>query len=121
MPRRYHNYPTEFQVWHIMSSAGASVLAVGVLIPAVYFLWALKYGPRAGANPWGAAGLEWMTQSPPIKDNFDEPPVVTWEAYNYDEMTESEAQRDREIMPGAEEAAKQEASRDAEQAESPAV
>ncbi len=121
MPRRYHNYPSEFQVWHIMSSAGASVLAAGVLIPAVYFLWSLKYGPKAGMNPWGASGLEWMTQSPPIKDNFDEPPVVTWEAYNYDEMTESEAQRDREGMPGAEAAASQEARRDLEQAQDASV
>ena len=117
MPRRYHNYPAEFQIWHIMSSAGASILAVGVLIPAVYFLWSLKYGPKAGNNPWGASGLEWMTQSPPIKDNFDEPPVVTWEAYNYEDNVEEEAQRDREIMPGAEPAAREEARRDMEQAQ----
>jgi heme/copper-type cytochrome/quinol oxidase subunit 1 len=25
MPRRYHVYPPEFQVWHVMSSAGASI------------------------------------------------------------------------------------------------
>jgi cytochrome c oxidase subunit 1 len=121
MPRRYHNYPVDFQVYHIMSSAGASILAVGVLVPAVYFLWALKYGPKAGPNPWGAAGLEWMTDSPPIKDNFEEPPVVTWEAYNYDAETESEAQRDREIMPGAEAAAAEEAHRDEEQARNPGL
>jgi len=95
MPRRYHNYPSEFQVWHIMSSAGASVLAVGVLIPGIYFLYSLKYGPRAGSNPWGASGLEWMTQSPPIKDNFDEPPVVTWEAYNYEDEVVEETVRDQ--------------------------
>ena len=28
-PRRYHNYPDEWQIWHILSSAGASILAVG--------------------------------------------------------------------------------------------
>ena len=119
MPRRYHNYPVDFQPYHIMSSAGASVLMIGVLVPAVYFLWSLKYGAKAGPNPWGAAGLEWMTDSPPIKDNFDEPPVVTWEAYNYDAEVESEAQRDREIMPGAEDAATEEAHRDDEQAGRP--
>ena len=37
-------------------------------------------------NPWNAAGLEWKTASPPPTFNFDEEPVVTWEAYNYDEL-----------------------------------
>ena len=37
MPRRYHVYPEEFQVLHVLSTAGASVLAVGYLMPMVYF------------------------------------------------------------------------------------
>jgi cytochrome c oxidase subunit 1 len=82
-PRRYHYYPEEFQVWHILSSAGASILAVGYAIPLFYLFWSLKYGRAAGNNPWGAIGLEWMTQSPPITTNFEETPVVTWEAYEY--------------------------------------
>ena len=65
MPRRYHVYPDEFQVLHVMSSAGASVLAVGYVIPLIYFAWSLKYGKIAGKNPWGAAGLEWTPTSPP--------------------------------------------------------
>ncbi len=83
MPRRYAAYPPEFQVLHVLSSAGASVLAVGYLIPAIYFAWSLKYGPIAGANPWGATGLEWKTSSPPPTHNFDEIPIVTQEAYDY--------------------------------------
>jgi cytochrome c oxidase subunit 1 len=83
MPRRYAAYPPEFQVLHVLSSAGASVLAVGYLIPAIYFAWSLKYGPIAGANPWGATGLEWKTSSPPPTHNFDEIPIVTHEAYDY--------------------------------------
>ncbi len=82
-PRRYHYYPDEFQVWHILSSAGASILAVGYLIPLGYMTWSLFYGRAAGNNPWGAVGLEWETQSPPMSHNFDEPPIVTWEAYEY--------------------------------------
>ena len=33
MPRRYHAYPDEFQVLNVLSTAGASILAVGVRAP----------------------------------------------------------------------------------------
>ena len=83
MPRRYHVYPDEFQILHVLSTAGASVLAVGYLIPMIYFVWSLRFGQEAPANPWGATGLEWRTASPPPAHNFEELPVVTHEAYDY--------------------------------------
>ncbi len=83
MPRRYHAYPPEFQVLNVMSTAGASILGVGYLIPMIYFLWSLKYGALAGPNPWGATGLEWRTPSPPPTANFKQTPVVTEEPYEY--------------------------------------
>lgn len=83
MPRRYHVYPDEFQVLNVMSTAGSSVLALGYVLPLIYFIWSLRYGPIAGPNPWRAIGLEWTTPSPPPTHNFDEIPVVTWEAYEY--------------------------------------
>jgi cytochrome c oxidase subunit I len=85
MPRRYHAYPPEFQVLNVLSSAGASVLAVGFIMPLAYFLWSLKYGEAAGDNPWGAKGLEWETTSPPPTHNFHQTPVVTEDPYNYGE------------------------------------
>ena len=83
MPRRYHAYPPEFQIYHVLSSAGASILAVAYVLPLLYLLWSLRWGERAGPNPWDAAGLEWTVPSPPPKHNFDEIPVVTTEAYTY--------------------------------------
>lgn len=86
MPRRYHVYPEEFQVLNVLSTAGASVLAIGYALPMIYFVWSLKYGEKASANPWNAKGLEWeKTTSPPSQHNFDETPVVTEEAYAYAE------------------------------------
>ncbi len=86
MPRRYHAYPPEFQVLNVLSTAGASILAIGYILPAAYFVWSLKYGKIAGANPWRATGLEWKVQSPPLTDNFLEVPLVTEEAYDYDKI-----------------------------------
>jgi cytochrome c oxidase subunit 1 len=83
MPRRYHAYPEEFQVLNVMSTAGASILGVGYLLPLVYLTWSMRYGPRAGPNPFGAKGLEWETSSPPPTENFAVMPVVDEDAYAY--------------------------------------
>lgn len=84
MPRRYHSYHEDFQILNIMSTAGASILGLGFILPVFYLTWSLFYGKEAGSNPWGARGLEWEAcSSPPIPHNFDETPVVTQEAYAY--------------------------------------
>jgi cytochrome c oxidase subunit 1 len=84
MPRRYHVYVDEFQVLNVLSTAGASILGVGYLLPMIYLAWSMRYGERAPANPWGATGLEWETSSPPPTENFETQPVVTRPAYAYD-------------------------------------
>ncbi|HYU78141.1 MAG TPA: cytochrome c oxidase subunit I, partial [Vicinamibacterales bacterium] len=84
MPRRYHMYPPEFQVLNVLSSAGASVLGLGYVLPLLYLLYSLKKGAVAGPNPWGAAGLEWRTSSPPPTENFPITPRVTTEAYEFE-------------------------------------
>ena len=83
MPRRYYEYPAEFQVLNVLSSAGASILAIGFLMPMFYFALSLKFSPKAGPNPWRATGLEWETTSPPPTENFASTPIITTEPYNY--------------------------------------
>jgi cytochrome c oxidase subunit 1 len=83
LPRRYHAYPPEFQVLNVMSTAGASIMGVGYILPLFYLVWSLKWGEIAGDNPWNAAGLEWETASPPPTENFAKQPVVTEEPYYY--------------------------------------
>jgi cytochrome c oxidase subunit 1 len=92
MPRRYHAYAPDplWQVLNVMSTAGASILGFGLLIPAVYFIWSMRYGKFAPPNPWPATGLEWRTLSPPPTENFARTPVVTWEAYEYRPVEEME-------------------------------
>jgi cytochrome c oxidase subunit 1 len=83
MPRRYASYAPELQVLNIFSTAGASVLGVGLLLPVIYLTHSLIWGKKAPANPWLLPGLEWRTSSPPPTENFEETPVVTWDAYEF--------------------------------------
>jgi cytochrome c oxidase subunit 1 len=83
MPRRYHTYQQEFQALNVLSTAGASILGIGYLLPLIYFLWSLKHGRVAGPNPWRATGLEWQTPSPPPEHNFVKTPIVTDPPYSY--------------------------------------
>jgi cytochrome c oxidase subunit 1 len=83
MPRRYATYDPEFQYLHQMSTIGAFVLGVGLVIAAVVLLASLWRGRRAPSNPWGGATLEWHCSSPPPYYNFARPPIVG-DPYNFD-------------------------------------
>ncbi|HQL53880.1 MAG TPA: cytochrome c oxidase subunit I [Phycisphaerae bacterium] len=76
MPRRYYNYPPQFEFLHVLSSIGSYLMAVGFVITAIYLLHSLFAGRRAPANPWGGATLEWQCASPPPTQNFDTLPVA---------------------------------------------
>jgi cytochrome c oxidase subunit 1 len=89
MPRRYAMYPPEFQLFNVLSTAGATILGAGYLLPMIYLAWSWKYGKPAGSNPWGARGLEWETTSPPPTFNFDRTPVVTEATHAYGHSEEA--------------------------------
>jgi len=88
MPRRYAAYPPEWQALNVLSTAGASILGIGYLLPLCYLIWSWRCGPPAPPNPWRATGLEWQTPSPPPKHNFEVTPVVRRKAYDYEGMKE---------------------------------
>jgi cytochrome c oxidase subunit 1 len=83
MLRRIHSYADEFQVLNVLSTAGASILGVGYVIPVVYLIWSLYWGKPAGDNPWGATTLEWQTPALPPPENFPVRPVVKRPPYIY--------------------------------------
>jgi cytochrome c oxidase subunit 1 len=91
MPRRYFNYPAQFQVLHIVSTVGSWVLASGMLLTLAYLLHALRWGRPAGANPWGSRSFEWRTSSPPPQHNFRRAPRFELDAYEYSQpLTDEE-------------------------------
>jgi cytochrome c oxidase subunit 1 len=88
MPRRYFSYPEKFWALNVASTAGASVLALGLTIVLIYLVVALRWGPIAGANPWNSRGFEWMTPSPPPFENWEKTPVFTHGPHDYSDDVE---------------------------------
>jgi len=83
MPRRYHLYDPKFQVYHMTSTVGSWLIALGFLTAIWALVRAVKNGKVAPANPWGGTTLEWTIQSPPIHENFETTPTVTGRPYEY--------------------------------------
>src|SRR5690348_8167329 len=79
MPRRIYTYDAG-QGWtrfNEMSTAGAAILAVGMLIFIYNFFVVGRRGQIAGNDPWSAGTLEWSIPSPPPEYNFARIPRVT--------------------------------------------
>jgi cytochrome c oxidase subunit I len=78
MPRRVYDYSEELGVstYNLISTIGAFILGVGVVVTCVNVLLSLKNGKRAGNDPWQGNTLEWFVGSPPPANNFDVVPRV---------------------------------------------
>jgi cytochrome c oxidase subunit 1 len=78
MPRRIFEYQQDsgWQVYNLISTVGAFIIALGVLISIFNVVRSLKVGTLAGPDPWKANTLEWFTTSPPPEHNFDAIPRV---------------------------------------------
>ena len=87
MPRRVYTFLPDkgWNMWNFVSSVGAAILAIGVLLFLFNVLRSLRHGVRAEENPWGAETLEWATESPPPVYNFLRIPVVTSRSPLWDE------------------------------------
>lgn len=83
MPRRYHTYLSEFQPYHVASTIGSWILALGFFVAIYALVKTLKSGEKAPKNPWGGTTLEWQADSPPIHENFKTIPTVTGRPYEY--------------------------------------
>ncbi len=78
MPRRIYRYDDSagWGTQNLVSTIGAFILGVGVLVTMINVIVSLKNGKKAGNDPWQANTLEWFTSSPPPENNFDEIPRV---------------------------------------------
>ncbi len=84
MPRRYYDYPAQYQTLHTLSTIGAFMNGFGYMLALLNLAWTAKFGKvKAPRNPYNSKGLEWQTASPPPHENFDTVPVVTEDPYNY--------------------------------------
>jgi cytochrome c oxidase subunit I len=80
MPRRVYTWDGDgwWQAYNLISSIGAAVMAVGILVFFVNVFWSRRGRvPRVGNDPWLADTLEWYATSPPPPHNFDRVPYVT--------------------------------------------
>jgi cytochrome c oxidase subunit I+III len=86
MPRRIYTYPQGlgWDLYNLLATAGAFLLALGILAIVANVLWTLLRGVPAGGDPWQGDSLEWATTSPPPAYNFASIPLVRSTTPNWD-------------------------------------
>ena len=79
MPRRVYTYlpETGWGDLNLLSTVGAFILGLGVLVFVINLIMSRVSGPPAGDDPWGSDTLEWSTSSPPPPYNFQFIPTVS--------------------------------------------
>ena len=78
MPRRIYTYLAEtgWGPLNLVSSIGAGLLTVALLLLLANVVRSLRSGQLAGADPWGGETLEWATTSPPPEYGFALIPIA---------------------------------------------
>ena len=78
MRRRVPTYPegVGWDFWNFVSTVGSFIIAASILAFMINVIRSVTRGREAGADPWDARTLEWLTPSPPPHYNFAEVPVV---------------------------------------------
>ncbi|HLH48204.1 MAG TPA: cbb3-type cytochrome c oxidase subunit I [Roseiarcus sp.] len=109
MPRRIYTYPAGvgWDTLNMITSVGAFILAIGVIVYFANVVISLRSGRIAGPNPWDGPTLEWTTPSPPPPYNFPVIPQVAsrhplWESRLHDSVGESQWRRGMPLDKGKE-------------------
>jgi cytochrome c oxidase subunit III len=84
MPRRYFDYLPRFQPLQQISTIGAFILIIGLIVMISNLVYHYYKGATAPANPWHGVTLEWKIPSPPPHENFEEVPVITHQPYLFE-------------------------------------
>jgi len=93
MPRRYFDYLPQFQTGHVISTIGAFILIIGLILMVSNLIYHRKRGKVAPSNPWGGVTLEWKIESPPTLENFEKIPVITERPYIFQKRKETESEQ----------------------------
>lgn len=102
MPRRIFTYAPGmgWSTLNFVSTIGAFILAVGILLTFINYFWSVRHGALAGKNPWNADGLEWLTDSPPAPHAFVHLPTVVSRHPLWDDHDESADPEDERVFDG---------------------
>jgi len=79
MPRRYIDYPDVYATWNHVSSIGASITGLSLIVFFIVVLETYMKKRVAGDNPWGqgATTLEWTLPAPPPFHQYETLPRIT--------------------------------------------